>query len=89
MYSITAAELARLRRDALIADAARARRIRALRARTTPPAWGWRRGRLVPVPRAAEGVDHAQRADVDHAVPHRSKRNTARVARPPDPPDAA
>jgi hypothetical protein len=57
VHNITVTELARLRREELVAEAARARRVRAGRATSTrgmPRAWGWRRGRLVPVPRAIE-----------------------------------
>lgn len=88
MKRMTTIELARLRRDELVAEAARARRVRVDRARTAPRAWGWRRGHLVPVPRPIERVDRAYGAGVDHTAPRprRSNRNTARAGSPPDDP---
>lgn len=86
MHSITISESARMRRDDLVADAARARRVRVGRARSTPRAWGWRRGHLVPVPRPVEQLNHARGARVDHATAR--QRHSNRATAPPDEPSS-
>jgi hypothetical protein len=91
MHSPMMTELAHLRRDELIAEATRARRIRVCRAGTTTRAWGWRRGRLVPVPRPLARLTRAHHAGVGHSGPrHRSNWSNPRVqARPADASDVA